>query len=61
MGASQVIARSATGLDFGVILMPEGLLGFIREMVILFHEINLVGTLPADPRLSSCYHVISLS
>lgn len=61
MGASQVIARSATGLDFGVILMPEGLLGFIREMVILFHEINLVGALPADPRLSSCYHVISLS
>lgn len=38
--ADAVVARSKNGEDFGVILIPEGLIEFIPEMKILISELN---------------------
>jgi diphosphate-dependent phosphofructokinase len=38
--ASVVRTRAANGQDFGVVLIPEGLIEFIPEMQTLIHELN---------------------
>jgi hypothetical protein len=38
--ADIICNRSAKGKDYGIILVPEGLIEFIPEMSILIHEIN---------------------
>jgi pyrophosphate--fructose-6-phosphate 1-phosphotransferase len=38
--ASVIRDRAANGLDFGVVLIPEGLIEFIPEMQTLIHELN---------------------
>jgi 6-phosphofructokinase len=38
--ADIICNRSAKGKDYGIILVPEGLIEFIPEMSVLIHEIN---------------------
>jgi len=54
-----VAARSAAGLDYGVILMPEGLLTFIQEVNVLITEVNqLLDHLLDDD--SNCYSGVTV-
>jgi pyrophosphate--fructose-6-phosphate 1-phosphotransferase len=38
--ADIICKRSAIGKDYGVVLVPEGLIEFIPEMSVLIKEIN---------------------
>ena len=38
--ADLVVSRAKAGLDFGVILIPEGLIDFVPEVATLIAELN---------------------
>ena len=59
--APRQVRRSEAGLDFGVILIPEGLIDFVPEVSNLIGELNDVMRAPLEPHVPSLHpHVPSL-
>ena len=40
--ASIIIQRAKKGMNFGIVLIPEGLIEFIPEIGKLIHELNII-------------------
>ena len=55
--ADMVVTRSEAGLDFGVVLIPEGLVDFVPEVSQLIHELNeILARFESD---SNCYEGVT--